>query len=184
MVLDQRLPLGNLCRWLSPLSQVLDLLGSHKAQSNRAQSYSLYKLRMEVWSTQERLGCSRRRGHPFREFGDAQVHVSLCCRSKCSSRVSSGAAAWQLQECVTGGCCWLAAAQGSAGQLMLWKSLPQAREWKTQRCWGLISHPAVLFCQLSFVPACGAQFISVCGSCFTDAESNRFASFVRWGSSV
>lgn len=87
----------------------------------------------------------------------------------------------QLQECVTGGCCWLAAAQSSAGQLLLWQLLPQALDWQAQRCWGLISHPAALFCQLSFVPACGAQFISMCGSSFTDAESGRFATFVRWG---
>lgn len=56
MVLDQRFPLENTCKWLSPLSQVLDLLSSHKAQSNRAQSYSLYKLRMKVWSTEPTSG--------------------------------------------------------------------------------------------------------------------------------
>lgn len=73
MVLDQRLPLENVFKQSSSPSQVLDLLSSHKAQSNRAQSYSLHKLRMEVWSTRQRLGCIRWRGYPFREFGDASV---------------------------------------------------------------------------------------------------------------
>lgn len=163
-VLDQRLPLENTWQCLSPLFQV----SSHKAQSNRAQSYSLYKLRMEVWSTHQRLGHIRWRGHPFREFGDAQASAA------------PGFQAEQLQDCVTGGCCWLVAAQSSAGQLLLWKLLPQALGWQAQRCWGLISHPAVLLCRLSFVPACGAQLISRCGSGFTDAEGDRFASFVRW----
>lgn len=46
------------------------------------------------------------------------LHKS-CCRDKCSSWGSRGVTAWELQESVTGGCCWLVAVQSSAGQLLL-----------------------------------------------------------------
>lgn len=86
-----------------------------------------------------------------------------CCRGKCSSWVSRGVTAWEVQECVTGGCCWLVGVQSSNRTAV---AVAAYSHWKAQRCRGLISHLAVV-CHLSFLPAwikylpCGAQFTSV-----------------------
>lgn len=61
--------------------------------------------------------------------------------------------------------------------------ISQGLDWQAQRCWGLISHLAVLVCQLSFAPtwleyfSCGAQFISMASNCtgVTDAGGSRLS---------
>lgn len=94
---------------------MLDLLSSHKALSNRAQSYSLHKLRMEVWSTLQRLGHIRWRGYPFREFGNAQVHVHDVLQEQvqllhvkgisCRNVSQEGAAGWWLLRALQDSSC-------------------------------------------------------------------------------
>lgn len=107
-MLDQGVTLENTWMYLSPLSQVLDLL-------SRAQSYSLHKLRIEVWSTLQRLGHIRWRGYPFREFGNAQVHVHDVLQEQvqllhvkgisCRNVSQEGAAGWRLLRALQDSSC-------------------------------------------------------------------------------
>lgn len=106
-------------------------------------------------------------------------HESFC-RGKCSSLLSRGVPAWELQECVTGGCCWLVGVQCSDS------SLSQGLDCQTQMRGTDLS--SCCSCLLAVLCTCLDRVFVLWGTVhlhgyygtgFTDAGGSRFVSFVR-----